>query len=175
MDKKKLLIGLLIIGVIVIAGIGYLVYSNLSEQPTATVEQTENLDATALLDSMEPAQDSESTATEEPTTKPETRSGTFQDADAVHSGSGTATITETPDGPVLVFSEDFSTTSGPDLFVYLSPNKSADPLGEFVSLGELKSNSGAQAYNLPDNYQDFESVTVWCRAFGVKFTYANLE
>lgn len=168
----------IIVGVITLAGGGYFVYKNLSEQPVATVEQNENIDADELLDNMKADNQSEKSADkfrEEDMSSNASLDGVFQDADAIHKGSGTATVTETADGPVIVFSKDFKVTPGPDLLVYLSPNEAASPLGEFVSLGKLKSNSGSQAYNLPDNYKDFKSVTVWCRAFSVKFTYANLE
>lgn len=159
-----------ILGTIILAGVGFYVYKNISDKPVATIEQSSDIDAEQIL--TETVSDSKSTKNEKSDTS---LSGVFQKVDSVHKGSGTATITESGGKPVIVFSKDFKVTTGPDLLVYLSPNESANPLGEFVSLGKLKSNSGAQAYNLPDNYKDFKSVTVWCRAFGVKFTYANLE
>lgn len=166
--KKNLAIAAAILAAIVSVGVGIWLYINLSKQPTETVEQDQNLDATQLVEEMDSDKPTEE--------KPEAMlSGIFMDADAIHKGSGSAKVTQTENGPVLVFGEDFSVTNGPDLLVYLSPNEAADPLGEFVSLGKLKSSSGAQAYNLPDNYKEFKSVTVWCRAFGVKFSYANLE
>jgi hypothetical protein len=158
MKKKQLLIATVVVVVIVGAGVGYWVYRNLALEPVVTVEQSPEISQPVQLE------------------KGALLNGEFQDADALHSGSGLVQVSTAAEGkPVLVFDEGFSVTSGPDLYVYLSPNSNADPLGEFVSLGKLKSDNGPQSYNLPENYKDFKSVTIWCRAFGVKFSYANLE
>lgn len=150
---------ILIVGAIVLLLVGGFVIKNIRRQPMATVEQSPTtIDKDELI----------KTATQE-------ASGTFVDGDALHKGSGTATIYRTETGPIVKF-EDFSVTVGPDLFVYLTKNdfRAKKELGEFISLGNLKSNKGEQIYNLPANYQDFKTVLVWCRAFGVLFAYAPL-
>lgn len=154
--KKVILIG----GAIVLILVAGFVIKNISRKPMATVEQSP---VTIGKDELV------NTATKE-------GSGAFVDGDAIHKGSGTATIYRTETSPILKF-EDFSVTIGPDLFVYLTKNdfRSTKQLGEFVSLGNLKSTKGDQIYNLPADYQDFKTVLVWCRAFGVLFTYAPLE
>lgn len=151
---------ILIVGVIVLVLVGGFVIKNIRRQPMATVEQSPT---TIGQDELM------KTATQE-------GSGVFVDGDSFHKGSGTATIYRTEMDPMLKF-ENFSVTIGPDLFVYISKNdfRAKKELGEFVSLGNLKSKKGDQTYNLPANYQDFKTVVVWCRAFGVLFAYAPLQ
>lgn len=114
----------------------------------------------------------------EPTT---VATGQFRDADAVHQGSGDALLYALPDGRHLVRFENFRTTNGPDLVVYLA--KHADPSsaddvtdGGFLSLGKLKGNVGNQNYFLPDNIDvgEYNSVVIWCELFGVLFSPAPL-
>jgi hypothetical protein len=102
-------------------------------------------------------------------------SATFIGVDDIHWGKGTVEVIESPDGPKLSFKNDFEVAQGPDLFVYLSPNVSGQELGEYASLGNLKSNNGIQEYNLPENYKDYKTVVIWCRAFGVTFANAELK
>lgn len=106
-----------------------------------------------------------------------TRQGFFNEIDAIHKGSGQAMIfPETADGPILRL-ENFSVTRGPDLYVYLSRNQnitSASQLGDYVSLGKLKSSKGNQNYTLPDGHEGYSSVVIWCQAFGVLFSSASL-
>ncbi len=104
------------------------------------------------------------------------RKGVFSNADAVHSGSGTASVIQTNQGLVIKF-ENFKVTAGPDLLVYLTKNnfENTKSPGEFVSLGKLKSTSGEQVYALPDNASEYASIIVWCRAFSVSFTGAVLR
>jgi hypothetical protein len=47
---------------------------------------------------------------------------------------------------VLCLLEDLVVTNGPDLYVYLSTDKSAS---DFVNLGRLKANMGNQNYPIP--------------------------
>lgn len=105
--------------------------------------------------------------------------GSFIEIDLIHKGFGDVSIiSDNMQKPILVFDKNFKVTNGPDLFVYLSKEtdiKNTGNLGEFVSLGTLKSNTGEQFYNLPNNYQEYKSVVIWCRAFGVLFSVAELS
>jgi len=105
------------------------------------------------------------------------RKGAFTAIDAIHKGSGKAMLyPNTTSGPTLRL-EDFSVTRGPDLYVYLSKNSnisSSSELGEFYSLGTLKSSKGNQNYSLPDNHEEYSSVVIWCKSFGVLFSSATL-
>lgn len=109
-------------------------------------------------------------------------SGRFVDADAVHKGSGTATIYALPDGRHVVRFEDFRTTNGPKLVVYLArhpaPRSAADVVDPgYVELGALKGNVGNQNYEIPRDADiaDYGSVVIWCELFGVLFSPASLE
>lgn len=105
------------------------------------------------------------------------KSGIFRDGAKAYRGEGTARVVMVDDKPVMQFDDDFKTSSGPDLQVYLSKNNDvkSQGLGEFVSLGGLKSVSGAQVYTMPENHADYKSVVVWCRAFTVLFAQAELR
>ena len=81
----------------------------------------------------------------------------------------------------MVRFEDFRTTNGPALVVYLarhaSPTSAADVLdGGFVNLGKLKGNVGNQNYVIPAGtaIDDYNSVVIWCELFDVLFSPAPL-
>ena len=110
------------------------------------------------------------------------KTGTFVDADAVHRGSGAATIYALADGTHVVRLEDLRVTNGPALVVYLaehpSPTEASDVSdGAFVNLGELKGNIGSQNYPVPEgtDIASFDSVVIWCELFGVLFSPAALS
>lgn len=156
----KIIIGL---GVVVAIVVGVYVTRNLSVKPMQVVEQSEV-----------------ETKTIDKSSAKIIKQGSFSQVDVYHKGTGNAVIYETADGPVLKFENGVTIAAGPDLFVYLSKKSNIEPklnadIGEFASLGKLKSTTGDQTYALPDNYQDFNSVAIWCRAFGVMFTVANLN
>ena len=108
-------------------------------------------------------------------------SGEFVDADAIHKGSGQAMLYELPSGEHLVRFEDFRTTNGPALVVYLAKHpspKSASDVSDngFVKLGKLKGNVGNQNYAIPSCtlIEDYNSVVIWCELFDVLFSPAAL-
>ena len=108
-------------------------------------------------------------------------SGSFQDADAAHQGSGLATLYEASGGARKITLSDFQVTNGPDLKVYLVEkgeiSSAQDVLdSRWVSLGVLKGNIGNQSYDLPEDL-DFEvgSVVIWCEQFSVLFSAASLN
>ena len=108
-------------------------------------------------------------------------SGEFVDADAVHKGSGMASLYELPNGRNVVRFENFRTTNGPALVVYLAKHPSptsADDVtdGGFINLGKLKGNVGNQNYEIPvgTDVSEYGSVVIWCELFGVLFSPAAL-
>ncbi len=108
--------------------------------------------------------------------------GQFVDADSVHKGEGTANLYALPDDSHVLRFEDFRTTNGPDLVVYLarhpSPASASDVTdGGFLSLGDLKGNVGSQNYAIPPgtDLSEYNSVVIWCELFGVLFSPAALE
>jgi hypothetical protein len=157
--KRTILTIFIIIAILILGVVGVYAYRNINEKPPVVVDQTMN------------NTESEGTDVDESET---TLKGTLKGYDDLHWGKGTVEVIETQDGPLLSFGDDFEVAPGPDLFIYLSPNAPGEDLGEFASLGSIKSNTGAQQYNLPENYTDYKTVVVWCRAFGVTFATAEL-
>lgn len=107
------------------------------------------------------------------------RQGSFRDADAIHRGSGEATVYQQGERRVLRFT-DFEATNGPDLHVLLVENVEAgghDELGDYVDLGSLKGNVGDQNYELPADLDldAFGGVMIYCMPFHVVFTTAAWE
>ncbi len=105
--------------------------------------------------------------------------GTFASRNR-YTTAGTATVYELPDGSRTLRLEDFETTNGPDLFVYLTAADAdaSDPELErdFIDVGGLRGNLGNQNYALPDavDLSGYDTVVIWCRRFGVSFGAADL-
>ena len=77
-------------------------------------------------------------------------------------------------GNKVVYFEAFSSQDGPDLKVYLSKDIDAK---EYIKLGELKSTSGTQSYNVPSNTDiaPFTYVHIWCERYTVVFARAEIK
>jgi hypothetical protein len=107
------------------------------------------------------------------------KSGWFVGSDLLHTGTGTAKIIAYPDGSHILRFEDFSVVNGPDVYVYLSntttPSDDIGSLGDYIDLGELKGNIGNQNYTLPQGAEDYQTVVLWCKEFGVLFPYAVMS
>ena len=99
--------------------------------------------------------------------------GQFVDADNFHKTSGTAKIIIVDDKKFLSL-ENFETTNGPDLYVYLSTDKSSE---DYANLGRLKGNVGDQNYEISDDIdlENYNTAVIWCRAFSVLFGSAELQ
>lgn len=126
----------------------------------------------------EPSVAPEVTPEPEPQPEPEVEkmlSGVFFGRDG-HDAAGRAVVYKV-DGESLLRFENFNVTPGPDLFVYVSPTDvpTSRDLGEFKNLGKLKAAEGEQTYNLPDGYEDYPYVVIWCRAFSHLFAVAHLQ
>ena len=93
--------------------------------------------------------------------------------DGIHNAEGVAKVITLDDGTSLVRLENFKATNGPDLYVYLSTDKSAS---DIINLGRLKGNIGNQNYPIPvgTDITKYNSVLIWCKAFSVLFGSANL-
>ena len=111
------------------------------------------------------------------------RVGEFMDQDALHRGSGTATIYQTGDGSLLLRLENLDVTNGPDLRVLLATHPEPDRRNDleergYVHLGKLKGNKGSQNYPIEDANVDPDtvgSVVIYCMPFHVVFSVATLE
>ncbi|MHA2361949.1 MAG: DM13 domain-containing protein [Candidatus Thorarchaeota archaeon] len=108
-------------------------------------------------------------------------SGTLQQVDMGHTGSGIVQLVQSDLGNQSIFFINVSITNGPDLYVYLSEQNSFsginDGPGEFVSLGLVPAVIGTFSVAIPNhvNGTDYASVLIWCLRFTVLFTYAILS
>lgn len=103
------------------------------------------------------------------------RTGTFVGAgDGFHNAEGIAKIIRLGDGSTTILRfENFKSTNGPDVHVYLSTNKKT--ASDFVDLGRLKANNGNQNYNIPTGTElsKYKAVLIWCQPFSVLFGSAE--
>ena len=94
--------------------------------------------------------------------------------DGIHDAQGDVLIIESDDGSRFLRFENFKVSNGPDLFVYLATDESAN---DFVNLGELKGNIGNQNYMIPPgaDLSNYDNVLIWCKQFSVLFGSAKLS
>lgn len=88
---------------------------------------------------------------------------------------GTATLAGPNGGLILSFGDDFSSSNGPSLEVYLSTSNRVDATS--LSLGRLKNTVGTQTYEVPANIEldAFDWVIIHCVPFRVTFGFAQLN
>jgi Electron transfer DM13 len=101
-----------------------------------------------------------------------TLSGEFRGInDGIHDAQGKAFVVQAQD-PILRL-EEFHSTNGPDLHVYLATDTHAT---DFVDLGNLKANNGDQNYDIPQgtDLSKYDTVLIWCKQFSVLFGSAEL-
>lgn len=89
-----------------------------------------------------------------------------------HEVAGKALLVQVGDKKIIRF-EDFDSTNGPDLRIYLSAGLNNK---DYVDLGAIKATKGNINYVLPagTDTAKYNKVLVWCRAFSVLFSYAEL-
>ena len=68
---------------------------------------------------------------------------------------------------------DFDTINGPDLRIYLSSDLGS---ADIVELGKIKATKGNVNYDIPEgtDLEIYKNVLVWCKPFGVLFSFAQL-
>jgi hypothetical protein len=101
--------------------------------------------------------------------------GSFVGAgDGIHNAEGIAKAIPLQDGSSILRLENLHVTNGPDLYVYLSHDKSAS---DYVNIGKLKANNGNQNYEIPlgTDLSRYDTVLIWCRPFSVLFGSAELS
>lgn len=109
------------------------------------------------------------------TTSSVLRTGSFIGVgDGIHNAEGTAKVIPLEDGTNILRLENLRVTNGPDLYVYLSPDKAAS---DIVNVGKLKANNGNQNYDIPKgtDLSKYDTVLIWCRPFSVLFGSAELN
>lgn len=92
-------------------------------------------------------------------------------ADSFHHVEGIAAVVK-DNGTRYLTLENFISTNGPDLKVYLATDRSA---ADFVSLGVLKGNISDQYYEIPASFDivAYSPVLIWCERFSVLFGSAQ--
>jgi hypothetical protein len=117
--------------------------------------------------------------------EPRTSSTTVAEGEFIgleHESRGRAIVLETAEGERFLRFEDFETSNGPDLLVYLSSKTPSGPDdwhgydADFIDLGPLKGNVGNQNYAVPTgvDLDEYSTAVVWCRRFEVGFAAATL-
>ncbi|MBI5135250.1 DM13 domain-containing protein [Candidatus Uhrbacteria bacterium] len=167
--SKKIVLVLLVVGFI---GLGYYLIS-----PVFRVVETN--EASPL------AQTPPTTTSQPPTPQPQDTTtqtqaivqpsvvarGTF--LPHAHAVNGTAMVIQDKQKTTLRF-ENFDTVNGPDLRIYLATDLRAK---DIVDLGPIKATKGNVNYALDRNIDilKYRYVLVWCRAFSVLFSSAELQ
>ena len=75
-------------------------------------------------------------------------------------------------GEKIIRFENLKTINGPDLRIYLSTGLNKD---DIVDLGAIRATEGNVNYAIPagTDTTKYHNVLIWCRAFGVLFSYAQ--
>jgi hypothetical protein len=94
--------------------------------------------------------------------------------DGIHNAEGKAKILTLTDGSQILRLEDFRSTNGPNVHLYLSTDKEAN---DFIDIGRLKANNGNQNYPIPTDtdFNKYKYVLIWCQPFSVLFGSAQLN
>jgi electron transfer DM13 len=99
--------------------------------------------------------------------------------DPAHSVSGTAILGTTTGGKPVLRLQDFNTTNGPDLYVYLSKvatPTSSQQVHDGLEVAKLTATEGNLNYTLPSGADigQYKSAVIYCKSFSVIFGFANL-
>jgi hypothetical protein len=105
-----------------------------------------------------------------------TRTGSFIGAgDGFHNAEGLAKVMPLDSsGHTILRLENFKSTNGPNVHLYLSTDKTAS---NFIDLGRLKANNGNQNYKIPvgTDLAKYNVALIWCKDFSVLFGSAQLK
>jgi hypothetical protein len=159
---KKYLIAL---GAVVILGIAYYLLSPFWRNKELN-------DVSPLTQQQNPASPAESAAPPSSTITPiVVAQGNF--TPKAHDVKGKAVLIKEGDNYTVRF-EDFETINGPDVNIYLASDLSNK---DIVDLGDIKATKGNVNYSVPagTDTTKYNKVLVWCKAFSVLFSYAELK
>ncbi len=155
--------------------------SQVPEPGVETPDSAEPVEETQPAEETQPTEETQPPETAPATTQPQIiveAAGSF--IDRSHPTEGSARVLGDGSGQRFLRFEDFRTDNGPDLNVYLSaapPDAAAGDFDDdFVDLGDLKGNVGAQNYEIPAglDLDHYSTVAIWCVRFGVVFGAAEL-
>ncbi len=188
MNKKRNIRTIAIVALVAIAGVGYLLISPLWRNKSLDEPLTgsgaaiieDNLEAMDVstrakfdqeVRSMQGKPSMVTDAMPATQTQPKILSqGMFKARS--HEVEGKALLVQAGDQKIVRF-EDFKTVNGPDLRIYLSAGLSGK---DYVDLGAIRATEGNINYMIPagTDTEKYRYVLVWCRTFGVLFSYAEL-
>jgi hypothetical protein len=103
------------------------------------------------------------------------RTGSFIAAgDGFHNAEGLAKVIPLGDRSSILRLENFKSTNGPNVHLYLATDNVAS---NFIDLGRLKANNGNQNYNIPvgTDLAKYNMALIWCKDFSVLFGSAQLR
>jgi hypothetical protein len=88
--------------------------------------------------------------------------------------AGQAGVYRNARGELHVLLQNFNTSNGPDLHVYLSAERMP---ANFVILGKLKATAGIQVYNIPTgtDVANYKYVCIHCKAYNHLFGSALIK
>ena len=88
-----------------------------------------------------------------------------------HNVKGKALLVQTGGQKILRF-ENLETINGPDLRIYLSTGLNVE---DAIDLGPIRATEGNVNYALPQqaDTSKYKNALIWCRTFGVLFSYAQ--
>ncbi|QLH04347.1 hypothetical protein C5F49_02715 [Nitrosopumilus oxyclinae] len=179
MNKSILVIVAIVVvgGVTVFATYPYFTESTVDEAiPAGAITQPMMEDKDAMLMKDDSTRMEDKMMEEESIeTPPISYAGTFIGVgDGIHDAQGDAYTIPLENESTILRLENFESTNGPDLFVYLATD---DKASDFVNLGDLKANRGNQNYEIPNgtDLSKYNKVLIWCKAFGVLFGSAELS
>jgi hypothetical protein len=94
--------------------------------------------------------------------------------DGFHNAEGLAKVIPLKDGQTILRLENFKSTNGPNVHLYLATDKVAS---NFIDLGRLKANNGNQNYIIPvgTGLAKYNMALIWCKDFSVLFGSAQLK
>ncbi len=181
--NKKILIS---IGVLIILGVAYWLLSPfwrnvmLNEELPGTTNTTSIKDNLSVMDADTKANFEKQTIEmkdkimEKSDAMPASQATVISRADMIsraHEVEGVALLVKSGDETYLRF-ENLKTINGPDLRIYLGADLSND---DFVDLGPIRATEGNVNYAIPPgtDLSKYKNAMIWCRAFGVLFSYAE--
>lgn len=156
----KIKISVLIIFVLTVAVVGFTIQRNLPEKTPVSPEAST---ATPETNADSPMV----------TAIPE-KQGAFEKVTDRYSVTGSVEIQTTDTRQILRISDDFTISSGPDLYIHFGKDGTYVETARVARLSKL---SGKQEYEIPDSIDPtmYNEVWIWCRAFAVPFAVAKLE
>ena len=181
--NKKILIG---IGVLVILAVAYWLLSPFWRNVALDEELPGSNDTTVVKDNLSvmdagTKEDFEKQTVEmkdqmmkKSDTMPASKPVVIDRADMIaraHEVEGVALLVKSGNETFLRF-ENLKTINGPDLRIYLSSDLSAN---DTVDLGPIRATEGNVNYTIPPGTDllKYKNAMIWCRAFGVLFSYAQ--